>query len=89
MLDHLMRLSMFFCNRVQSATEFIVQYKRISSAYNLITKVTFKGISFINIEKEGLELFLGGYTGRYNKGVTASSIYNYSLMSVEKIVFNP
>ena len=34
MLDHLMRLSISFCNRVQLSIELIVQYKRISSAYN-------------------------------------------------------
>ena len=43
MLDHLMRLSISFCNRVQSSTELSVQYKRISPAYNLIFAATFKG----------------------------------------------
>ena len=50
-----MRLSISFCNRVQSATELIVQYKNISSAYNLIFEVTFKLgyiVNLQNIEKE-------------------------------------
>ena len=46
-----MRLSISFCNRVQSSTELIVQYKRISSAYNLIFEVTFKGISLTKHRK--------------------------------------
>ena len=46
-LDHLMRLSMSLCNWVQSSIELIVRYKRISSAYNLILEVTFKGISVV------------------------------------------
>ena len=58
MLDHLMRLSISLCNRVKSSTELIVQYKRISSAYNLIFEVTFKSISFTK-HKKGLKLFSG------------------------------
>ena len=42
---------MSLCNWVQSSIELIVRYKRISSAYNLILEVTFKGISFTKHRK--------------------------------------
>ena len=59
-LDHLMRLSISFCNWEQSSIELIVWYKRISSAYNLIFEVTFKSISFTTHRKRGgLKLFPG------------------------------
>ena len=50
-LDHLIRLLMSLCKRVQSASEIIMQYSRISSAYNLIFEVTFRGISFTKHKK--------------------------------------
>ena len=40
-----------FCNRMQSSTEIIIQCKRISSAYNLMFEVIFKGISFTKHRK--------------------------------------
>ena len=44
---------MSFCKRVQSVSELIVQYSRISSAYNLIFEVTFKDISFTKQKEKG------------------------------------
>ena len=50
-LDHLIRLLMSYCKRVLSASELIVRYSRISSAYNLIFEVTFRGILFTKHKK--------------------------------------
>ena len=54
-----MSLLMSFYKRVQSASEFIVQYNKISSAYSLIFEVTFRGITK-HKKRRGLKLFLGG-----------------------------
>ena len=62
-MDQFIRLSISLRKRVQSLREVILRYNKISSAYNLIFEVTFRGISFTKHRKrrgEGLILFLGG-----------------------------
>ena len=59
-LNYFSATLMSFCNRVLSASELIVRYSRISSAYNLIFEVTFRGILFTKHKKvRGLKLFFG------------------------------